>query len=54
MDYVDILFAHGFDSETPLEEICLAFNEVIEEGKTFYWATSNWTSEQVYEALTIC
>ncbi len=33
-----------FDAETPLEEICRGFNQVIEDGKAFYWATSNWNS----------
>jgi len=42
MDYIDIIFAHIFDAGTPMEEICRAFNHVIEQGKAFYWATSNW------------
>lgn len=54
MDYVDILYAHMYDYETPLEEICRGFHEVIEEGDAFYWATSNWEAEVVLEALSIC
>jgi len=42
MDHVDIIYAHIYDYETPLEEICRGFHEVIEEGQAFYWATSNW------------
>lgn len=42
MDHVDIIYAHLYDDETPLEQICRGFNEVIEEGEAFYWATSNW------------
>jgi aryl-alcohol dehydrogenase-like predicted oxidoreductase len=42
LDYVDIVFAHRFDSKTPLEEICRGFNEIIEDGKAFYWGTSDW------------
>lgn len=30
LDYVDIVFAHSFDHNTPIEEICRAFHEVIE------------------------
>ena len=26
LDYVDIIFAHLFDPNTPMEEICLGFN----------------------------
>jgi aryl-alcohol dehydrogenase-like predicted oxidoreductase len=54
MDYVDILYAHIYDYDTPMEEICRGFNEAIEEGLTFYWATSNWHVECVIEALGIC
>ena len=42
LDYVDIIFAHRFDGITSIEEICKGFNQVIEDGKAFYWATSNW------------
>ena len=54
MDYVDVLYAHMHDWSTPLEEICRAFSEVIEDGHAFYWATSNWDAEVVFEALAIC
>lgn len=37
-----------------MEEICRGFNQVIEEGKAFYWATSNWSAENVYEAFEVC
>lgn len=42
LDYVDIVFAHKYDTETPMEEICRGFNQLIEDGKTFYWGTSKW------------
>ena len=54
VDAVDILYAHLHDYDTPLEEICRAFHEVIEEGQAYYWATSNWEAEVVFNALTIC
>jgi len=54
MDYVDVLYAHMYDWSTPLEEICRAFHEVIEEGQAFYWATSNWEAEVIFETLAIC
>lgn len=54
MEYVDILFAHGFDPDTPLEEIVRAFHEIIESGRSFYWGTSNWNAEDVYSAFSIC
>lgn len=32
MEYVDVLYANGYDSSTPLEEICRSFHEIIEDG----------------------
>lgn len=49
-----MLFAHAFDGSTPMEEICRSFNKAIEDGKAFYWATSNWTAENVFEAFEVC
>ena len=43
LEYVDILFAHGYDQDTPVEEVCRGFHDLIENGKTFYWGTSNWS-----------
>ncbi|KAG0245652.1 ATP-sensitive inward rectifier potassium channel 1, partial [Mortierella polycephala] len=37
LDYVDLLYAHRPDPDTPMEEIVRAFNFVIEKGKAFYW-----------------
>lgn len=54
LDYVDIVFAHAFDPVTPMEEVCRGFNHLIEEGKAFYWATSKWSAENVYEAFAVC
>ena len=54
VDTVDILYAHLHDHATPLEQICRSFHEVVEEGHAYYWATSNWDAEVVYNALAIC
>ena len=54
LDYMDIAFAHVYDYETPIEEVCRAFNYIIEQGKAFYWATSNWTADQILEAYECC
>lgn len=54
LEYVDVLFAHAFDPDTPLEEIVRAFHEVVESGQSFYWATSNWNADDVYRAFAIC
>ncbi|MFW5714568.1 MAG: potassium channel beta subunit family protein [Brevefilum sp.] len=50
LDYVDLLFAHRSDPETPIEETVFAFNQVIREGKAFYWGTSEWSAAEVMRA----
>jgi len=37
-----------------MEEICRGFNQAIEDGKAFYWATSNWSPEHIFEAFGVC
>lgn len=54
LDYVDLLFCHRPDIETPLEETCRAMNWVIEQGLAFYWGTSEWAAERITEAYGIC
>ena len=54
LDYVDILFCHRFDQETPLEETIRAMNWVIGQGLAFYWGTSEWSAEQIKETYGIC
>ena len=54
LDYVDVVFCHRFDEDTPLEEVCRAMNQAILSGKTFYWATSEWAGTQIMEAFAIC
>jgi len=54
LDYVDIVFCHRFDRDTPLEEVCRAMNTEIENGRAFYWGTSEWTAAQIASAIEIC
>ncbi|KAK7051461.1 hypothetical protein VNI00_004435 [Paramarasmius palmivorus] len=53
LDYVDVIFAHRCDVNVPMEEIVRAFNYVIDKGWAFYWATSEWTAQQIEEAFHI-
>ena len=54
LDYADIVFCHRYDKNTPIEESCRAMNYLIEQGLTFYWATSEWTPNQIEMAFNIC
>jgi aryl-alcohol dehydrogenase-like predicted oxidoreductase len=53
LPYVDIVFAHRPDRDTPMEEIVRAFNYLIDNGKTFYWGTSEWTASEISDAWRI-
>ena len=51
LDYVDLIFAHRADEDTPIEETVRAFSWLIEKGKALYWGTSEWSAEQISEAI---
>ena len=53
LEYVDLVFAHRPDIHTPIEETVRAFNQVINQGKAFYWGTSEWSAQQIMEAYGI-
>ena len=53
-DYLDIYFCHRYDVETPVEETARAMDDLIRQGKILYWGTSEWTDEQIQEALDTC
>ena len=49
--YVDIVYAHRPDRLTPMEETVRAFNHVIEQGMALYWGTSEWSADEIAEAV---
>jgi voltage-dependent potassium channel beta subunit len=53
MDYVDLIFCHRPDKHTPIEETVWAMNQVINQGKAFYWGTSEWSAQQIMEAYSV-
>ncbi|KAJ3101408.1 hypothetical protein HK100_004551 [Physocladia obscura] len=53
LDYVDLIFAHRPDVDTPIEETVRAFNHVINRGWALYWGTSEWSAEQLTDAHRI-
>jgi len=54
LEYVDVIFCHRPDTQTPIDETCRALDWIIEEGYAFYWATSEWTADQIARAMEIC
>lgn len=53
MDYVDILYVHGVDPITSLEEIVRSLNDIVESGKVRYIAICNWPAWMVAKAQAI-
>ncbi|GAA94626.1 uncharacterized protein L969DRAFT_74776 [Mixia osmundae IAM 14324] len=51
MNYVDVLMCHRPDSTSPMEEIVRAMSFLIDTGKVFYWGTSEWSAQQITEAI---
>ncbi len=49
-DYLDLYYCHRPDPETPMEEIVRTMNILIEQGKVFYWGTSEWSADEILEA----
>jgi aryl-alcohol dehydrogenase-like predicted oxidoreductase len=52
-DHVDLLQAHRFDYEAPLEETMQAFDDLVRQGKVHYIGVSEWSAEQIAEALRL-
>ena len=53
MDYVDLIYCHRPDPDTPIEETVRAMNAVIDSGQAFYWGTSEWSADQIMEAAMV-
>jgi len=54
LDYVDLLFCHKPDYQTPVEETVRAIDFLIQKGWILYWGTSEWPVERIMEAHRIC
>jgi voltage-dependent potassium channel beta subunit len=53
LDYVDLIFCHRADPETPIEETVRAMHDIITQGKALYWGTSEWSAEAIMQAYHI-
>ncbi len=54
MDFVDLVYCHRPDPETPIEETVWAMHDIISSGKALYWGTSEWSAREILEAYDIC
>lgn len=51
--FVDVVFCHRPDAETPVEETVWTMSDIIAAGKAHYWGTSAWPPEQIRAAYAI-
>jgi len=52
-DYVDIYHLHGFDAQTPIEEVQDTLNTFVREGKVRYIAASNFSGWHLMKSLAV-
>jgi voltage-dependent potassium channel beta subunit len=50
LEFVDLLFCHRSDPETPVEETVEAMSDIIERGQALYWGTSEWPAQLIRKA----
>ncbi|APT75205.1 alcohol dehydrogenase [Marinitoga sp. 1137] len=51
LDYVDLIFCHRPDPDTPIEETVLAMDYIVRNGLAMYWGTSEWSAEEIEAAF---
>ena len=52
-DYIDLYQCHRYDPEVPLEEVALAMDTLIRQGKVLYWGVSCWTAHQIRDVCAL-
>jgi voltage-dependent potassium channel beta subunit len=53
MDFVDVVYCHRADPDTPLEETVWAMHDIVASGKALYWGTSEWSADEIRGAIEI-
>ncbi len=53
LSYVDLLFCHRPDRETPIEETVRAMSAMVTGGRALYWGTSEWSAEEIRQAWDV-
>ncbi len=50
LDYLDLYFCHRPDKQVPMEEVVWTMHSLVQQGKTLYWGTSEWSAQEIMEA----
>jgi len=53
LDFLDIVYCHRPDPNTPIEETVWALSDLIDHGKALYWGTSEWSADSIRAAWEI-
>ncbi|MGK2930471.1 MAG: potassium channel beta subunit family protein [Acidimicrobiales bacterium] len=53
LDFLDLIYCHRADRETPIEETVWAMSDAIDRGWALYWGTSEWTADEIRAAYEI-
>lgn len=53
LEYLDLIFCHRPDRETPIEETVRAMSYLVDNGYALYWGTSEWSRDEITEAYLI-
>ncbi|MEB3101898.1 aldo/keto reductase family protein [Ferviditalea candida] len=53
LDYIDLYYCHRYDPETPVDETLRTLEDLVRQGKVLYVGVSEWTAEQIREALQV-
>jgi voltage-dependent potassium channel beta subunit len=53
LDYIDLVYCHRPDPNTPMEEVVRAMSDIVASGRAMYWGTSEWSADQLMEAWSI-
>ncbi|MBK9285978.1 MAG: aldo/keto reductase [Sphingobacteriaceae bacterium] len=51
VEYIDLFFCHRPDKNSPIEETVWTMNDLIRQGKIFYWGTSEWSNDEIMQAF---
>ena len=53
LDFIDLVYCHRSDPNTPIEETVWAMSDMINRGKALYWGTSEWSADEIRAAWDI-
>ncbi|MGA3352057.1 MAG: aldo/keto reductase [Acidimicrobiales bacterium] len=53
LEFIDLIFCHRSDPETPIEETVQAMSDIVSSGKALYWGTSEWAADEIVAAIEI-